>query len=65
MENLCIFFWSERRMYYLIGAGLLFIISIILFIQARKKEKLTIQKAVEEHEKYIDELTKEKQEEYE
>lgn len=52
-------------MYYLIGAGLLFIISIILFIQARKKEKLTIQKAVEEHEKYIDELTKEKQEEYE
>ena len=52
-------------MYYLIGAGLLFIISIILFIQARKKEKLTIQQAVEKHEKYIDGLTKEKQEEYE
>ena len=28
-------------MYYLIGAGLLFIISIIVFIQAQKKEKLT------------------------
>lgn len=52
-------------MYYLISAGLLFAISIILFIQARKKEKLTIQQAVEEHEKYIDELTKGKQEEYE
>jgi hypothetical protein len=42
MENLCIFFWSERSMYYLIGAGLLFVISIIVFIQGRKKEKLTI-----------------------
>lgn len=52
-------------MYYLIGAGLLFIISIVIFIQARKKEKLTIQQAAEKHEKYIDELTKEKQEEYE
>lgn len=52
-------------MYYLIGAGLLFVISIILFIQARKKEKLTVQQAVEEHERYIDELTKEKQKEYE
>ena len=52
-------------MYYLIGTGLLFIISIIIFIQARKKEKLTIQQAAEKHEKYIDELTKEKQEEYE
>lgn len=52
-------------MYYLIGAGLIFIISIILFIQARKKEKLTVQQAVEEHGRYIDELTKKKQEEYE
>lgn len=52
-------------MYYLIAAILIFIISIILFIQAREKEKLTVQQAVEEHEKYIDELTKEKQEEYE
>ena len=42
MKNLCIFFWSERRMYYLIGAGLLFLISIILFILAYKKEKITI-----------------------
>jgi hypothetical protein len=30
-------------MYYLIGAGLLFVISIIIFIQGHKKEKLTIQ----------------------
>lgn len=52
-------------MYYLIGAGLLFVISIILLILARKKEKLTIQQAVEKHEKYIDELTQQKQEEYE
>ena len=52
-------------MLYLIGAGLLFIISIILLILARKKEKLTIQQVVEKHEKYIDELTKQKQEEYE
>ena len=52
-------------MYYLIGAGLLFIISIILFVQAQKKEKLTVQQAVEKHEKYIDEITKQKQEEYE
>ena len=52
-------------MLYLIGAGLLFIISIILLILARKKEKLTIQQAVEKHEKYIDELTQQKQEEYE
>jgi hypothetical protein len=30
-------------MYYLIGAGLILIISIILFIQGHKKEELTIQ----------------------
>ena len=52
-------------MYYLIGAGLILIISIILFIQARKKEKLTIEEAVKKHEQYIDKLTKDKQEEYE
>lgn len=52
-------------MYYLIGAGLLFVISIILFVQAQKKEKLTVQQALEKHEKYIDEITKQKQEEYE
>lgn len=50
MGNLCIFFWSERRMYYLIGAGLILVVSIILFIQARKKEKLTIEEAVRKHE---------------
>lgn len=52
-------------MYYLIGAGLILIISIILFIQAQKKEKLTIEEAVRKHEQYIDKLTKDKQEEYE
>ena len=52
-------------MYYLIGAGLILVISIILFIQARKKEKLTIEEAVRKHEQYIDKLTKDKQEEYE
>ena len=52
-------------MYYLIGAGLLFIISIIVFIQAQKKEKLTIEEAAEKHKRYIDQLTKKEQEEYE
>ena len=52
-------------MYYLIGAGLILVISIILFIQAQKKEKLTIEEAVRKHEQYIDKLTKDKQEEYE
>ena len=52
-------------MLYLIGAGLLFVISVILLILAQKKEKLTIQQAAEKHEKYIDELTQQKQEEYE
>ena len=52
-------------MYYLIGAGLILVISIILFIQARKKEKLTIEEAVRKHEQYIDKLTKDKQKEYE
>ena len=51
MENLCIFFWSERSMYYLISIGLLFVISIYLFISARKKEKLTIQEAAEKYRK--------------
>lgn len=44
-------------MYYLIGAGLLFIISIILFIQARKKEKLTIEDIVKKSEQEIEERT--------
>lgn len=52
-------------MYYLIGAGLILAVSIILFIQAQKKEKLTIEEAVRKHEQYIDKLTKDKQEEYE
>lgn len=52
-------------MYYLIGAGLLFIISIIVFIQAQKKEKLTIEEAAEKHKRYIGQLTKKEQEEYE
>ena len=52
-------------MYYLIGAGLLFLISIVLFVQARKKEKLTIEEAARKHEQHIDKLTKGKQEEYE
>ena len=52
-------------MYYLIGAGLLFIISIIIFIQAQKKEKLTIEEAAEKHKRYIGQLTKKEQEEYE
>ena len=52
-------------MYYLIGAGLILVVSIILFIQAQKKEKLTIEEAVRKHEQYIDKLTKDKQEEYE
>lgn len=52
-------------MYYLIGAGLLFIISIIVFIQAQKKEKLTIEEATEKHKRYIGQLTKKEQEEYE
>ena len=52
-------------MYYLIGAGLLFVISIVLFIVAKKKEKITIQQVVEKHGKYITELTKQKQKEYE
>ena len=52
-------------MYYLIGAVLLFIISIIIFIQAQKKEKLTIEEAAEKHKRYIGQLTKKEQEEYE
>lgn len=52
-------------MYYLISAGLLFIISIIVFIQAQKKEKLTIEEAAEKHKRYIGQLTKKEQEEYE
>lgn len=52
-------------MYYLIGAGLLFIISIIIFISAQKKEKLTIEEAAEKHKRYIGQLTKKEQEEYE
>ena len=52
-------------MYYLIGAGLLFIISIIVFISAQKKEKLTIEEAAEKHKRYIGQLTKKEQEEYE
>lgn len=52
-------------MYYLIGAGLLFIISIIIFIQAKKKEKLTIEETAEKHRKYINQLTKKEQQKYE
>lgn len=52
-------------MYYLIGAVLLFIISIIVFIQAQKKEKITIEEAAEKHKRYINQLTKEEQEKYE
>lgn len=44
-------------MYYLIGAGLIFIISIIVFISARKKEKLTIQEAAEKYRKQIGQIT--------
>lgn len=44
-------------MYYLIGAGLLFVISIIVFIQGRKKEKLTIQQAAEKYRKQIGQIT--------
>lgn len=60
-----IFFGVKGVMLYLIGAGLLFVISVILLILAQKKEKLTIQQAAEKHEKYINELTQQKQEEYE
>lgn len=52
-------------MYYLIGAGLIFIISIILFISAKKKEKLTIEEAAEKHKKYIGQLTDKEYKEYE
>ena len=52
-------------MYYLIGAVLLFIISIIVFIQAQKKEKITIEEAAEKHKRHINQLTKEEQEKYE
>ena len=52
-------------MYYLIGAVLLFIISIIVFIQAQKKEKITIEEAAEKHKRYINQLTKEEQGKYE
>lgn len=52
-------------MYYLIGAVLLFIISIIVFIQAQKKEKLTIKEAAEKHKRYINQLTKNEQQKYE
>ncbi len=52
-------------MYYLIGAVLLFIISIIVFIQAQKKEKLTIEEAAEKHKRYINQLTKKEQQKYE
>ena len=51
-------------MYYLIGAGLLFVISIIVFISARKKEKLTVEQAAEKHEEYIKEITKQVEDEY-
>ena len=51
-------------MYYLIGAGLLFVVSIVLFISARKKEKLTVQQAAEKHEEYIKEITKQVEDEY-
>lgn len=51
-------------MYYLIGAGLLFVISIVLFISARKKEKLTVEQAAEKHEEYIKEITKQVEDEY-
>ena len=44
-------------MLYLIGAGLLFVISIIVFISARKKEKLTIQEAAEKYRKQIGQIT--------
>ena len=52
-------------MYYLIGAVLLFIISIIVFISARKKEQLTIEEAAEKHKRHINQLTKKEQGEYE
>lgn len=52
-------------MYYLIGAGLIFIISICLFISARKKEKITIEEAAEKHKKYIEQLTNKEYSEYE
>lgn len=45
-------------LYLLIGAvGLLFVISIIVFIQGRKKEKLTIQQAAEKYRKQIGQIT--------
>lgn len=44
-------------MYYLIGAGLILIISIILFIQARKKERQQIEDIVKKSEQEIEERT--------
>ena len=44
-------------MYYLIGVGLILVISIILFIQGYKKEKLTIQQAAEIYRKQIGQIT--------
>ena len=44
-------------MLYLIGAGLLLVISIIVFIQGHKKEKLTIQQAAEKYRKQIGQIT--------
>ena len=44
-------------MYYLIGAGLILVISIILFIQARKKERQQIEDIVKKSEQEIEERT--------
>lgn len=44
-------------MYYLIGAGLILIISIILFIQAQKKERQQIEDIIKKSEQEIEERT--------
>lgn len=51
-------------MYYLIGAGLIFIISICLFISAQRKEKLTIQEAAEKYRKQIGQITDDEYQKY-
>ena len=57
-----IFFGVKGEMWYLYVSIGIFIIGLILFIIGIKKEKLTVEEAVEKYKKYIEELTlKEKQ----
>jgi len=44
-------------MWYLYVSIGIFIIGLILFIAGIRKEKLTVEEAVEKHKKYIEELT--------